>query len=163
MAGDGTLRRLTPEALRDRAAEKDRAGQAALEAGDARAAAVAFNQANLLRLAASEMERLGRESLRSAPKPLRSRERSGKLGAPMYTPEQRLNMTRGYSEEAERLAEMGRAQDPPLTLAGIAEKGGISRSLLTMALKGDRSMPRAAGLKIQAATGYPLAAWKRLS
>lgn len=65
------MRSLTPEDLREKAAEKDRAGQAALEAGDARAAAVALHQANVLRLAASELERLGRNAL-PAPRKMRT-------------------------------------------------------------------------------------------
>lgn len=57
-------RAVTPQELRNFAATKDAEGQAAIERGDAEAAAVAYHQANTARAAAKAMETLtGRASV----------------------------------------------------------------------------------------------------
>lgn len=57
-------RAVTPQQLRDFAATKDQEGRAAIERGDAEAAAVAYHQANTARAAAARMETLtGRASV----------------------------------------------------------------------------------------------------
>jgi hypothetical protein len=54
---------MTPSQLRAEAEEKDRAGQAALDRGEATEAAVMFHQAEIRRLAADKLEAMGKKGL----------------------------------------------------------------------------------------------------
>lgn len=143
---------MTPAQLRDEADARDAAGRAALTAGDARAAAMAFHQAQVCRLAADELERL-----------------AGNLPLTSRSPDvQDTAMTQA------QLARRGRAvaravADNPLkeAITGDARWGslrvyadkrlGIAPSSLTGYMNGTTPCPRHVDKKVRA--DFPKLSW----
>lgn len=157
----------TVERLRATADEAEAAGYAALEAGDKDAALAAFQKAQDCRFFAAQLEKS-----RPPAAPARQRRRLPTEGPgsiidnqPMFTAEHRANMSKAQEPTgpSAKLAALAWKLDPPLSLAGLAKKAGISPSLITKAASGKAPMPKGAAEKIQRLTGYPITAWHRLS
>jgi hypothetical protein len=157
----------TIDKLRATADEAEAAGYAALAAGDRDAALKAFERAQDCRFFADQLEKKG-------PPPALTRQRrplptegAGPIidNPPMFTAEHRANMSKAQAPRgpSAKLAALAWKLDPPLSLAGLAKKVGISPSLITKAASGKAPMPTGAADKIQKLTGYPATSWPRLS
>lgn len=145
---------MTPDDLRRDAVRLDAAGQAALDRGDARAAAVAFNQAQVRRLAAEELERLGAKALPTV-------RNQSTVTRQMMTSEHRVAISKGRSDPKDELSRLARAKK--MSLRGLAREAGIGWTLFQLARKGERDMPTRVAERIRDLTGYPVSRWLRLS
>jgi hypothetical protein len=157
----------TAQNLRATADAAEAEGYALLAAGDKQAALAAFQKAQDCRFFAERLE-----AVQPPAPPARQRRRLPGEGAgpiidnqPMFTAEHRANMSKARAPRgpSAKLAALAWKHDPPLSLAGLAKKAGISPSLITKAASGKAPMPTAAAEKIQRLTGYPTTAWPRLS
>jgi hypothetical protein len=148
----GEGRGLTPQQLRAEADARDAAGRAALTAGDARAAAVAFHQAQVCRLAADEMERLaGGTSLR----PPVNTSTVNTVTSEDYG----VAVSRGKSPAG--APALKAAQDAGYSLRAIAKALKVSPALLSMAAAGTRSIPDELAARFEKLTGFPASKWPR--
>jgi hypothetical protein len=150
---------LTPDELRRQADEKDRAGQAALDRGEATEAAVLFHQAEIRRLAAVKLEAMAGKVL---PSPVKAR-----TFHTMQPQENRgLAISAGHLSPDNDLKQAARAKGYSLAQLAAAvkkRKGTCSSALLTMAYKGERPMPERTADIIAELIDFPKDRWRHLS
>ncbi len=152
----------TLEKLRARADEAEASAWAALELGDETTALAGFRMAMRCRRLARELEASEPRQRKRLPAVKGTRTIDKAPMAFAFTPEHRANMSKA-SGTSSKLAKHARKLDPPMTLAEIAEKAGVSPSLISKAEKGLRAMPTRAADIIEKETGWPKANWPRLS
>lgn len=145
---------MTVKELRAKAAAYDAAGEAALARGEAREAAVAFNQAEICRLAADELERIGAKRL---PKTVSN----AIVDKVMFTAEHKVALSRAKTSPKSKVAKA--AQEAGYSLADAARAIGVHPTLMTLAAQGKRGMPTRAAEAFEKLTGYPASSWPRLS